>query len=150
MPSRESSGGRRFVARLPFGADLLAAIADLADEHRVLVGEVRAVGALQRARLAWYDQVAHVYRERDFDQRLELVSLLGNVSRRDGATAVHAHAAVAGEDGRCFGGHVVEGCTVFAGEVFLDELTGGEPLERAFDDETGLSLWRNVRTDREG
>ena len=30
------------------------------------------------------------------------------------------------------------------------KLTGGEPLERAFDDETGLSLWRNVRTDREG
>ena len=144
MASREFARGRRLAARLPHGADLLEAIAAVADEHGVLVGEVRAIGALQRARLAFYDQTTRAYGEWSLDQPLELVSLLGNVSRRDGATAVHVHATLADHDGVCFGGHVAPGCVVFACELFLQELSGGEPLERAYDDETGLPLWRNV------
>jgi hypothetical protein len=144
MASREFDRGRRVVARLPHGADLLEAIAALADQHGVLVGEVRAIGALQRARLAFYDQHTRAYGEWSLDQPLELVGLLGNVSRRDGATAVHAHATLADHDGVCFGGHVAGGCTVFACELFLQELVGGDPLERAYDDETGLPLWGNV------
>lgn len=144
MASREFARGRRLAARLPHGADLLEAIAAVADEHGVLVGEVRAIGALQRARLAFYDQTTHAYGEWSLDQPLELVSLLGNVSRRDGATAVHVHATLADHDGVCFGGHVAPGSVVFACELFLQELSGGEPLERAYDDETGLPLWHNV------
>jgi len=144
MASREFARGRRLVARLPYGADLLEAIAAVADEHRVLVGEVRAIGALQRARLAVYDQETREYEEWVLDRPLELVTLLGNVSRRDGQTAVHVHATVSDHGLACFGGHVAPGCVVFACELFLQELTGGEPLERGFDDETGLPLWRNV------
>ncbi len=144
MASREFTRGRRLVARLPFGADLLDAVGAVADEHGVLVGEVRAIGALQHARLAFYDQESHTYGEWDLDRPLELVTLMGNVSRRGGETAVHLHATLADHDGACIGGHVAPGCVVFACELFLQELTGGEPLERAFDDETGLPLWRNV------
>ena len=144
MASRQFDRGRRLAARLPFGADLLEAIAAVADEHGVLVGEVRAIGALRRARLAFYDQETRAYGEWSLDQPLELVTLLGNVSRRDGTTAVHVHATLADHDGVCFGGHVAPGCVVFACELFLQELTGGEPLERGFDEETGLPLWRNV------
>ena len=79
------------------------------------------------------------------DGAVELVSLLGNVSRRDGATAVHAHATLAGHDGACVGGHVVPGCRVFACELILQELVG-EPLERGLDEVTGLPLWRGARS----
>jgi len=144
MASREFARGRRLVARLPHGADLLEAVAAVADEHGVMVGEVRAIGALKRARLAYYDQATRTYGEWDLDRPLELVTLMGNVSRRDGATAVHVHATLADHEGTCVGGHVAPGCVVFACELFLQELTGGEALERAFDDETGLPLWRNV------
>jgi len=144
MASREFARGRRVVARLPFGADLLEAIATVAEEHGVKVAEIRAIGAVQRARLACYDQATRAYGEWSLDQPLELVTLLGNVSQRDGATAVHVHATLADYDGVCFGGHVARGCVVFACELFLQELAGGEPLERAYDDETGLPLWGNV------
>jgi len=144
MASREFARGRRLAARLPYGADLLKAIGELADEHAVLVGEVRAIGALQRARLAFYDQQTRAYGEWSLDHPLELVTLLGNVSRRDGSAAVHVHATVADHDGVCFGGHVAPGCVVFACELFLQELVGGEPLERVYDDETGLPLWSNI------
>ena len=145
MASREFARGRRLVARLPHGADLLEAIAAVADEHGVLVGESTG----DRRPAARHARVLRPGRRAptasgSWTRPLELVTLLGNVSRRDGATAVHVHATLSDHDGVCFGGHVAPGCTVFACELFLQELVGGEPLERAFDEETGLPLWRNV------
>jgi predicted DNA-binding protein with PD1-like motif len=144
MGSREFTRGRRVVARLPHGGDLLAEIAAVADEHGMHMAELRGIGALQHARLSFYDQSTHQYEEFSVDEPLELVSLLGNVSRRDGATAVHAHATLAGNHGGCIGGHVAPGCALFACELVLQELLG-EPLEREYDDQTGLPLWRGLR-----
>ena len=143
MGSREFSRGRLVVARLPYGGDLLAEIAKVADEHRMQTAELRAIGALQRARLAYYDQEAREYREFAVEEPVELVSVLGNVSRRDGSTAVHAHAALGGRLGGTTGGHVAPGCTIFACELVLQELVG-EALERAYDEQTGLPLWRGL------
>jgi predicted DNA-binding protein with PD1-like motif len=143
MGAREFARGRRVVARLPHGGDLLEEIAAVADAHGMQAAELRAIGALQTARLAFYDQATHEYDEFPVDRPVELVGLLGNVSRRDGATAVHAHATLAGHDGACVGGHVAPGCVIFACELILQELVG-EPLERALDEVTGLPLWRGL------
>jgi predicted DNA-binding protein with PD1-like motif len=143
MGSREFARGRRVVARLPYGGDLLAEIAAVAAEHGMAMAEVRAIGALSEARLAFYDQDAKTYGEFAVPGAVELLGLLGNVSRRDGAIAVHAHATLAGHDGACVGGHVVPGCRIFACELILQELVG-EPLERGYDAVTGLPLWRGL------
>ena len=143
MGSREFARGRRVVARLPHGGDLLEEIAAVADAHEMQAAELRAIGALQTARLAFYDQASHEYGEFAVDAPVELVALLGNVSRRDGATAVHAHATLAGHDGACVGGHVAPGCVIFACELIVQELVG-EPLVRERDDVTGLPLWRGL------
>lgn len=143
MAWRECRQGRTFVARLTHGGDLLAQVAALARAEGVSAGEVRGLGALRRARLAFYDQSAHEYREVAFDEPLELVALTGNVSRRDGEVAVHAHATLAREDGSCVGGHVAEGCEVFAGELVLVEWPEAG-LERRHDPVTGLHLWEGL------
>jgi predicted DNA-binding protein with PD1-like motif len=143
MGAREFARGRRVVARLPHGGDLLEEIAAVADAHEMRAAELRAIGALQTARLAFYDQASHEYGEFAVDAPVELVALLGNVSRRDGATAVHAHATLAGHDGACIGGHVAPGCVIFACELIVQELIG-EPLLREYDDVTGLPLWRGL------
>lgn len=143
MGAREFTRGRRVVARLPHGGDLLEEIAAVADRHGMRAAELRAIGALQTARLSYYDQTAREYREFAVDRPVEVVSLLGTVSLRDGSTMVHAHAALAGADGACVGGHVAPGCVVFACELVLQELVG-EPLEREYDEVTGLPLWRGL------
>ena len=143
MGTREFARGRRVVARLPHGGDLLEEIAAVADAHGMPAAELRAIGALQTARLAFYDQTTHEYGEFAVDAPVEIVGLLGNVSRRDGATAVHAHATLAGHDGACVGGHVAPGCVIFACELIVQELVG-EPLVREYDEVTGLPLWRGL------
>jgi predicted DNA-binding protein with PD1-like motif len=131
------------VARLPHGGDLLEEIAAVADEHGMRAAELRAIGALKSARLSFYDQTSLEYGEFAVDEPVELVGLLGNVSRKAGTTLVHAHATLAGHDGACLGGHVAPGCVIFACELLLQELVG-DPLEREFDAVTGLALWRGL------
>jgi hypothetical protein len=143
MGSRELSRGRRVVARLTHGADLLAEIVAVAEAHRMPMAELRAIGALRRARLAYYDQTDHTYGEFAVDRPVELVGLLGTVTRRDGAPAVHAHLTLADHDGRCVGGHAAPGCEIFACELVLQELVGAA-LERELDEVTGLPLWRGL------
>jgi predicted DNA-binding protein with PD1-like motif len=131
------------VARLPHGGDLLEEIAAVADEHGMRAAELRAIGALKSARLSFYDQTSLEYGEFAVDEPVELVGLLGNVSRKAGTTFVHAHATLAGHEGACLGGHVAPGCVIFACELLLQELVG-DPLEREFDAVTGLALWRGL------
>lgn len=143
MGSREFERGRRVVARLPYGGDLLTEIAAVAQAHGMVMAELRAIGALRRARLAYYDQDGRVYRELAVNDPTELVSLLGTVSQREGAMAVHAHATLATAKGVCVGGHVNPGCSIFACELVLQELVG-ETLQRGHDEQTGLPLWKDL------
>ncbi len=69
MGAREYARGRRVVARLSHGGDLLEEIAAVADAHGMEAAELRAIGALQRARLAFYDQTTHEYGEFAVDGR---------------------------------------------------------------------------------
>lgn len=143
MGAREYGRGRRVVARLAHDGDLLEEIGAVAEAHGIQAAELRAIGALKSARLAFYDQASHRYGEFAVDEPVELIGLLGNVTRKDGATFVHAHATLAGHDGACVGGHVAPGCVVFACELMLQELVG-DPLERESDPLTGLALWRGL------
>jgi uncharacterized protein len=143
MGSEEYRRGRVIVARLPHGADLLDEIVGLALRHGIEAGALEGVGALQRARLAFYDQEAWSYREFGVARPMEIVSLLGTVSRHDGRPAAHVHLSLADHDGGTLGGHAAGGCIVFACELTLSELLGA-PLERGHDEVTGLALWRGL------
>lgn len=142
MLIRQAQPGRVFAARLPKGADLLAALTELCAVQGVNHGEVTAIGALTEARLGYYNQERRRYEIITVAAHCEIVSLVGNISLKDGRPFVHAHLAVAGADGRVSGGHLVEGCPVFAGEAVVRELDVAEPLERDYDGPTGLALWR--------
>lgn len=141
MGSYEVGEGRRVVARLPRDGDLVEEILAVAREHGIDTGQVWAIGAVRRARIAYYDQDGRTYQELDLDQPLEIASLIGNVSLRNGETALHAHAVFADRRGRTHGGHVVSGCVVYACELLLSEFSG-KVLERVHDEATGLPLWR--------
>jgi predicted DNA-binding protein with PD1-like motif len=135
------------LARLDYGADLLDAIAQVAREHRVALASFRAIGALRRGRLSFYDQLTADPHNRTYDpieleEPLEIVSLLGTVSLREGEQSVHTHACLSDSQGRFFGGHPEHGCTVFARELVLDGLEG-PVLERGYDEVTGLWLWES-------
>jgi len=135
----EYSANKELIVRLKHNADLVQSIAELARSKEVKAGSFTAIGALRRARLGYYDQKNHKYREMKIDSPHEIASCVGNVSLSDGEPFIHAHVVLADETGNTKAGHLLEGI-VFAAEVHLRQLEGPK-LERKYDEVTGLWLW---------
>lgn len=142
MPAglQEVSAGRGFVGRLETGADLLEEIERFCAEHDVRAAQVVVIGAVRRARYAYYEQGDHRYVELESMTHHEIVGFMGNVSLRDDRPFLHAHATFADAEGATVGDHLLRGIEVFAAEVMIRELTGVS-LVRTPDPTTGLALW---------
>lgn len=133
--------GAVWMGRLQRGDDLLEALTALARARGVRAGWLQFLGAVERARLAFYDQEGHEYRPLELPQPLEIAAGVGNVSLLDGEPFVHAHVVLTDGEGRAYGGHLLPGTAVFACEYALWELAGAPPPERGPDPATGLKLW---------
>jgi uncharacterized protein len=135
-----ATAGRDFVGRLETGSDLVHEVERFCAEQGITAAQVTVIGALRRARYAYYEQDDHRYRELESATHHEVVGFIGNISLRDGRPFLHAHATFADADGATVGGHLLPGCEVFAGEVMIRELADVS-LVRLPDEETGLALW---------
>jgi hypothetical protein len=106
----------------------------------VLGAQVTVIGAVRRARYAYYEQDDHRYLELESDTHHEIVGFVGNVSLRDDRPFLHAHATFADAAGATVGGHLLRGTEVFAAEIMIREIVG-VTLVRNPDEATGLALW---------
>ena len=137
---KKASSRELFMGRLDHGADLLEEIAGICRDNDIRLGRVEAIGAVRKARLAYYDQQTFEYRFFTLDRPLEITKLAGNISLKDGSPFVHAHITLADETGAVYGGHLSEGTIIFACEVVIESMEG-PAFERKFDEETRLPLW---------
>jgi uncharacterized protein len=138
---REVNAVKMFMGKLAHGADLLEEITEICIEQNICLGRIEALGAVQNARLGYYNQQDHVYHFFDLDQTLEITNLIGNISIKDGVPIVHAHVTLSDKDGHAYGGHLAPGTIVFACEVVIQALDGPN-FERGLDQKTGLPLWK--------
>ncbi|MBF0214167.1 MAG: DNA-binding protein [Magnetococcales bacterium] len=132
--------GACWMGRLPHGSDLLESLNQICREQGIRLGRIEGLGAVKRARLGFYDQERKSYDFLEFDQPLEITQLTGNVSLKEGQPFVHVHVTLADHAGHAFGGHLASGTEIFAAEVIIQAFDG-EPLQRGWDDVTGLPLW---------
>ena len=128
------------VGRLSHDVDILEELTDVCREQNIQSARLEAIGAVKKAVIGYYQQDRHEYQFKKLKQPMEIVSLIGNVSLKEGEPMVHAHINLADDKGCCYGGHLAEGTIVFACEFML-HLMEGPALQRRFDKQTGLSLW---------
>lgn len=96
------------------------------------------IGAVARVHLAYFDREMKVYKDFTVAEDLEIISGIGNISKHGGKYVVHAHVVAADETGKCYGGHLLEGCEVSVTiEIVITEIP---ELRRARDEKTGLNL----------
>jgi len=128
------------MGKLSYGCDLLEELTRVCTESGITLGRIEAIGAVQKARIGFYDQETRTYGFCTFDHPFEISNLIGNVSLKDGKPFVHAHLTLCDDDGKAFGGHLAPGTVVFACE-FVIEAFDGPAFNRSPDEETGLPLW---------
>ncbi|HEX2974431.1 MAG TPA: PPC domain-containing DNA-binding protein [Bacteroidales bacterium] len=128
------------MGRLSYGCDLLEELTNIAVKNQIALARVEAIGAVQKAVIAYYDQKTLTYQSLSFDYPLELIKLSGNISLKDGNPFVHAHVTLSDESGKSLGGHLASGTIVFSCEFSID-VYDGPALTRGLDQQTGLQLW---------
>jgi uncharacterized protein len=128
------------IGRLTYGGDLLEEISNMCLKENIQLGWFEALGAVKKARLAFYSQETHKYEFFVIDQPLEITKLAGDVSLKDGHSFIHAHITLSDKTGKAYGGHLAPGTVIFACEFKL-EVFEGPGINREFDEATGLPLW---------
>ncbi len=129
-----------FMGKLEYGDDLLTTITAICVERGIKLGRISAIGAVQKARVGYYDQKSQTYQFRDLNYPMEILNLVGNISIKDGDPFVHVHITLIDEHGEAHGGHLASGTVVFACELVIEGLSGPQ-FVRSLDGETGLPLW---------
>ena len=136
--------GRRLLGRLPHGKDLIRSIESFCAASDIQTATFSVVGAVSSVTIGVYDQKQHVYVTFTENANMEIVNCIGNVSLKDKAPVIQSHIALADEHGKIIGGRLFSETILYAGEIDLQEMTG-KPLERVYDNNTGLMLWNLER-----
>jgi predicted DNA-binding protein with PD1-like motif len=131
--------GGQYVIRLDPGEEVMGSLRAFAAREGIRGAYFLAIGAFSRVRLRYFDVAQKRYLDRDVDEQVEVVSLLGSIARDDrGQPLLHVHVSVSDAQTRAHNGHLAEGLVRPTLEVFLTALDG--EIRRARDPETGLQL----------
>lgn len=130
--------GNAYLIRFERGEEVLSVLADACAPKNITGGKISAIGAVEEVVIAHYDLSTKSYMDKTIKERLEIVSLLGNVAMLDGKVIIHAHGSFSDSDMRVCGGHVKRLIVSATCELTLSVFQ--KPVLRAFDEETGLNL----------
>lgn len=131
--------GDTYVVRLQRGEEILASLQKLCVEEQIALGTVSAIGAVNHVVIGVYRVEEQQYVANSFDGVLELTSLMGNITEKDGGPYLHLHAAFGGLDGKVIGGHLNEAVVSATCELFVRKIDGH--IGRRLDPETGLNIF---------
>ena len=139
MKSIQTNIKRVIVGKVEPDEDLIDSIIQMIKIHNLKSGLINCIGALKKYTLGYLDIDSKEYLKKTFDEYVELVSCMGNISFKDGEPIVHLHLSVGTKDYNIFGGHLFQPSIVsITSEVYIFEID--KKLNRVIDPRFDLSL----------
>jgi len=130
---------KTFAIIMDKGDEIPEVLKQFAASHGLAGSSFKAIGALSHAKLGWFNWETKKYEEAaQFDEQLELLSLIGDIALKDGEPQVHAHIVVGRRNGAAYGGHLLEARVRPTCELILTE--SARHLQKHVDPESGLAL----------
>lgn len=119
-----------FAVRLKPNQDLRQSLKDFVITNNIQAGFIlTAIGSLKQATIRFANQNVHQV----LTEKFEILSLNGTLA----VTGIHLHIAVADQEGKVIGGHLVDGCLIYTtAEVVIGESEDFRFL-RSADEQTG-------------
>jgi predicted DNA-binding protein with PD1-like motif len=135
----EADGKRTFAVVLQTDDEAMRCLKEFAQKERIGGAQVTAIGALRRAKLAYFDWETKAYQPIEVGEQVEVASLVGDIAiGPDGKASVHAHAVLGRRDGSALAGHLEEAHVRPTLEIIVTESPAH--LCKAKDKESGLAL----------
>lgn len=132
--------GNHYVVRIDKGEEVLACIEKLCRKEQIKLGSAVGLGACDRVTVGLFDTVKKVYKKNTFTGPMEITSLVGNISTKEGEPYLHFHINVCNEENHILGGHLNECYISATGEITVTKIEGS--VEREMSEEIGLNLYR--------
>lgn len=134
----EDNDLRTFVVVLGTGDEALRALTAFAAEQRLRASQFSAIGAFERAVVAYFEWTSKRYRNIPIDEQVEVLSMAGDITLENQRPKVHAHVVLGKADATAHGGHLIEGHVRPTLELLITELP--RHLFRHHDPDSGLAL----------
>jgi uncharacterized protein len=107
------------VVILEPGDELHASVVRAAKIHGLKGAFVSAIGAVDDLELGYFRLPEKTYDRMTTRERLEVVSLTGNLALKDGEPFLHVHGVFSGPDFKTIGGHVFRAVASVTLEVMM-------------------------------
>jgi predicted DNA-binding protein with PD1-like motif len=121
------------------GDEAVAGLKKFAKQNGLAGSHFTAIGAFSDVTVAYFDWQAKQYRHIPVREQVEVLSLIGDISRNEqGEPELHAHVVLGRSDGTTRGGHLMEAHVRPTLEVILSE--SPRHLRRRHDPDSGLAL----------
>jgi predicted DNA-binding protein with PD1-like motif len=134
----QSGGLRTFAVVFGVGDDPVKGLEQFARDHGITGAQFTGIGALSRAVIGYFEWERKDYKRMSLDEQVEVLTLAGNIGRKNGDAALHAHIVLGRSDASACGGHLLEATVRPTLEVIVIETP--RHLWRRADDSTGLAL----------
>ena len=135
---------RRFdksiVVRLDRGEEILEQLQKIAVQEDIRLASISALGAVGDFTVGVFETSAKQFQANRFQGDFEIVSLTGTLTTMEGASYAHLHMSAGDSEGKVFGGHLSRAVVSATCEMVITLIEGR--VERAFDPEVGLNLFR--------
>ena len=132
--------GPDYVVRLDRGEEITAALTALCEKEGIRLASVQGLGASDHAVMGVFDPERKAYVRSTLTGPMEIASLLGSVSQKDGKPYLHLHATLCGMDQIARDGHVLEINVSLTCEITLHCIDG--EVGRQLNEELGINLLR--------
>ena len=132
--------GDKYIISIDNHQEIMSALAAFCQEQGILAGEVHGIGAVNKATLRFLNPVTKKYVDKTFEEQMEASSLVGHISEKDGKVYLHVHANFGRADYTVVGGHLLSATLNGACELVVTRFHC--KIDRQFDDETGLNLYK--------
>jgi predicted DNA-binding protein with PD1-like motif len=108
------------------------------EENNINGGIFNGIGAFDYVKIGHFNTTTKRYMEHEFRESLEVLSVKGNITEKEGKPFIHMHAMVSDTNMRVYGGHLVEANVSVTLEVYVRKFE--EKISRKYYDEIGLYL----------
>lgn len=128
----------RMLLRFERGEEFVAALAAFAKKEGIAAAAFVGIGAAENITIARFSPRIKGYEDLSVKDEFEIASLSGDISLKEGAPFVHAHAVLSDRNFKALGGHLKR-CVISATcEVFFIPFTGR--VSRRLDPTVGIHL----------
>lgn len=133
--------GNHYIVRLDKGEEIMQKLTELCRKEQIRAGSIVGLGAADQAVVGLFDTSTKVFKKKEIACPMEITSIIGNISTKDGETYLHIHVTLCDENLQAIGGHMAS-CRISATAELTVTAFDGCTVEREMNDEIGLNLYK--------